>query len=201
MSHARTQTLIIAALCCTILLAGCASREVLAPYSPANVVNVDLSGQWELQGDPVRMERRIQDAIRRTDDVSDGLIVPRRSSQTRRSAASQRVSGGLVHVFFENGRSLKITQTPSALFISFDRAVVEEYRFGENREISVGQATAQRVSGWDGGEYVVETLGRNGMKLSERYALSADGQELTRRVVFRSKQHESVEIVQTFERG
>lgn len=183
-----------------VSIAGCASREVLQPYSADNAANVDFSGEWQLREDPADMERRIQAAIRATDDLPDGIFVRPMQDRNRRSSDSGRASGGLVHVFFETGRSLKITQTPAGLFLSFDRAVVEEFRFGEARQISVGQAEAMRVSGWDGASYVVETLGRNGMKLTERYRLSADRQLLTRRIVFRSKDRETAEVVQTFAR-
>ena len=106
----------------------------------------------------------------------------------------------IVGIFLETGDALKITQTPHALFISFDRAIVEEFRFGENRPINVGQADAIRVSGWEGGDYVVETLGEKRMKLTDRYSLSADGQLLTRHITLRSRQMEEVTIVQKFDR-
>jgi hypothetical protein len=86
----------------------------------------------------------------------------------------------LVHVFLETGKALKVTQTDSGLFFSFDRSVVEEYRFGENREISVGAISAARASGWDGRTYVIETLDEEGAKLIETYRMERGGSILLR---------------------
>jgi hypothetical protein len=71
-----------------------------------------------------------------------------------------------VYVFLETGAYLKVTQTAHALFVSFDRSVVEEFRFGESRIVSVGEVQAQRVTGWQGDSLTVETLDRNVMKLN-----------------------------------
>ena len=105
-----------------------------------------------------------------------------------------------MHVFLETGNSLKVTQTPYALFISFDRAVVEEFRFGENRTVNVGEIEAQRVTGWDGSQLVVETLDKKGMKLTEQFQLLGAGDVLERRITFRNKKLEEQTIVQEFDR-
>lgn len=190
-----------AAVLCLLALAACASREVLLPYPAEPPAAVSFAGTWELRGDLAEIERRLSAAIRQTDGVRDGSLQREPVNPNRPGRRSSgRISGGLVYVFFENGRQLKITQTNSALFVSFDRAVVEEYRFGENREIRVGQASAQRVSGWENGDYVIETLDRNGMKLTERYQLAADGQALTRRVTFRGKNDDTVTVIIMYRR-
>ncbi|NNL54838.1 MAG: hypothetical protein HKP32_06775 [Woeseia sp.] len=180
-------------------LSACASREVLQPLPPDNGAGVSFAGQWQLRGDHRLIEAKLRRAIRDTDGVRDTRPLARsRSPQAQRGDG--RVKGGLVHVFFENGETLKISQTESAIFVSFDRAIVEEYRFGENRVIKVGQAEAQRVSGWAGRDYVIESLDRNGMKLTERYQVSEDRQSLTRSITFRSKAKESVTVIQLFSR-
>ncbi|MDZ7643601.1 MAG: hypothetical protein U5K76_04810 [Woeseiaceae bacterium] len=56
------------------------------------------------------------------------------------------------------------------------------------------------MSGWENGDYVVETLGRNGMKLTERYRLLGGGDELLRRITFRSRAKEAVTVDQHFVR-
>ena len=58
----------------------------------------------------------------------------------------------------ETGKSLKVTQTEHGFFVSLDRSVVEEFGFGENRIVTLGPIEAQRVSGWEGATYIVETL-------------------------------------------
>ncbi len=148
---------------------------------------------------PPAERRRINDAIRKTDGVDDRALYGRPSrSQGRRRSSSFK--GGLVYVFLETGSALKITQTSHALFISFDRSVVEEFRFGENRIISIGEIEAQRVTGWEGNQLVVETLDKNGMKMTEQFQLLDGGNTLERRITFRSRKLEEESIVQEFDR-
>ncbi len=182
------------------LLAGCGAQEVLVPKSGEPPPAVDFSGLWDLRTDPAAERRRLNDAIRRTDGIdSDAILQP---SDVRRDGYVRRNHGGLVHVFLEHGRRLKVTQTDNAIFISFDRAVVEEFRFGENRMVSVGPVRAARVSGWEGDAYVVETLDRNGMKLTERFELADDGETLRRTITLRARNRkDSVTLVQEFDRA
>jgi len=189
-----------AVLCLFVcLLCACAAREILVPKSGAVPEGVDLSGTWRLRKDPGTGPQRINEAIRRTDGVDDRVILRPPEQQNERTAGSRRNPGGLVHVFLETGTTLKVTQTPDGLFLSFDRAVVVEYRFGENREVRVGPVLADRVSGWEGREYVAETLDQNRMKLTERFAL-VNRHTLQRTIVFRSKNNEEETIVQMFDR-
>ena len=183
------------------LLAGCGAQEVLIPKSGDPPAAVDFSGQWKLRTNPAVERRRLNDAIRRTDGIDgDAILQP---ADVRRDGylLERRDHGGLVHVFLEHGRRLKITQTDSAIFISFDRAVVEEFRFGENREVSVGPVVAARVSGWEGDTYVVETLDENGMKLTEQFELADGGETLRRAITLRARNHDSVTVVQEFDRA
>jgi len=187
-----------------LVLYGCASPEVLIPKSAAVPAGVDFSGQWKLRPESTLDQRRINEAIDRTDGVDNTTIMHEMLKQQRAARGGMRraggTKGGLVHLFLETGESLKITQTPYTLFISFDRAVVEEYSFGENRPINIGGADAYRVSGWDGNVYVIETLGEKGMKLTDRYSLADDNKRLIRRITLRSKELEEVTIVQEFDR-
>jgi len=183
---------------------GCASPEVLIPKSGIAPTGVDLSGQWKIYPRSMLKQHHIDEAIDRTDGVDNKRIMRELLKQQRddqrgilRSAGS---SGGLVHVFLKTGKSLKITQTPYALFISFDRAVVLEYRFGENRPINIGEADAHRVSGWQGDTYIIETLGEKRMKLTDSYSLTDDDNRLIRRITLRSKNMEEFTIIQEFHR-
>jgi hypothetical protein len=85
-------------------------------------------------------------------------------------------------VFLRTGSRLKISQTPYGLFVSFDRSVVEEYRFREHRLVNVGPIEADRVSGWVDGRYVIQTLDSDGALLEESYEPQAGGDELVRRI-------------------
>lgn len=192
--------LLVAALC---VLAACASREVLVEKSAAVPEGVDFSGTWALTTDLIDERRKLNTAVRRTDDVKDSDILrdPVFRDESQGRIRPRRVRGGMVHVFLTNGKTLKITQTAGGLFVSFDRAVVEEYRFGENRQVRVGPVMADRVSGWVGDDYVVETLDDSGMKLTERWSLSTDGDTLWRMITLRGKNMEEETVVQTFARA
>ena len=185
------------------VVVACGNPEILAPRDSAVPVTADLSGNWQIQVASARDQRRIREAIRKTDGVDDDAIFGQRKPegpQGGRSSKRSRIKGGLVDVFLELGESLKITQTEHGLFISFDRSVVEEYLFGENRMASVGEVQAQRVTGWEGNTLVIETLDRNKMKLTERFRVIENSQVLERTIDFRSKEMEERSVVQLFDR-
>jgi hypothetical protein len=151
-------------------LIGCAGPDPLPPKSGAVPAGIDLTGQWRLRNDGRDSNRQIQEAERRAAGEEESLVPKsRRSSKRRKSDEIQ------AHVFLESGEFLKLTQTEHGLFISFDRAVVEEYRFGEHRMANVGPVVAERVSGWESGAYVIETRDREGAMLIESYRLADDG--------------------------
>jgi protein involved in polysaccharide export with SLBB domain len=182
-----------------LVVYGCASREVLDPIDGTVPADVDLSGTWRIRSDMAAEQKRLQDAIRKTGGGAGtdfDEIVPGKSNKKKRSK-----KGGLVHVFLETGSLLKITQTPHALYVSFDRSVVEEFRFGENRLISIGEIQAQRVTGWDGNSLVVDTLDKNSTKLRERYEVIDDGRSMQRTITFRNKDLTEESIVQEFARA
>ncbi len=184
-----------------LLLGACSTPEVLEPRDGTVPAGTDLSGNWVMREVTPAERRRISEAINKTDGIDDSEYFKRqRSANNRSRGGSGSFKGGLVYVFLETGTNLKITQTPHTLFISFDRSVVEEFRFGENRLINVGEIVAQRVTGWEDSQLVVETLGKNGMKLTERFRLTDNGKTLHRRITFRSKKLEEETIVQEFDR-
>lgn len=181
----------------------CVAPEVLLPRDGTVPAGVDFSGDWQIQSNQRADQQRLRQAIRRTDGIRDDDLFrrPDRDSTDRdRRSRSSGVKGGLVFVFLETGSSLKVTQTEHGLFISFDRSVVEEYRFGENRIINVGVVEAQRVTGWEGNQLVVETLDKNNMKMTERLELVDAGSVLERTITFRSKEGEEESVVQRFDR-
>ncbi len=184
-----------------LLLGACSTPEVLEPRDGTVPAGTDLSGNWVMREVTPAERRRISEAINKTDGIDDSDYFRRqRSANNRSRGGSGSYKGGMVYVFLETGTNLKITQTPHGLFISFDRSVVEEFRFGENRLINVGEVVAQRVTGWEDSQLVVETLGKNGMKLTERFRLTDNGKTLHRRITFRSKKLEEETIVQEFDR-
>jgi hypothetical protein len=187
-------------------LFACATREVLETKSSLVPAGVDFSGYWTLRDESAAEQERIDRAIgRAAGREPDIFALPpdeRRAGQreSARGSDSRRSHGNLVQVFLQSGKNLKITQNPGGIFISFDRSVVQEFRFGENREVSVGEIVAQRVSGWDGTRYVVESLDRNGGKLTETFYLADGGNTLHRIIVLRDSKAEDVTLNQSFSR-
>jgi hypothetical protein len=179
-------------------LSACASREVLIAKSAVVPDGVDFSGRWTLRPADEETVELIKDA---EVAAAGGLepVVPKTRSSSSQSSKSSK-SGAQVHVFLETGVQLKISQTTSGLFISFDRSIVEEYRFGEKRIITVGPVEADRVSGWEGQVYVIVTLDKDEAKMTERYQLSADHNALIRSILIVRNGREQLNLKQVFER-
>lgn len=158
-----------------LMLAACGAQPELQPKRPGNPEGVDLSGEWILRGAPPRL---VED--------EQTIRMPRANRNTpsgdRNAVRPSRSKGSAVHVFLESGSRLQVTQTDYGLFFSFDRAIVEEYNFGENRTVSVGPIEAQRVSGWEGRSFVIETMDDKGNVLYESWTLRDDPRVLVRDV-------------------
>jgi hypothetical protein len=160
-----------------LLMAGCAAAPQLEPRPGGNPMQVDLSGQWILrggEGPAVTKEQTIRMPPSSSRRTQSGMRPDRGKPRSKDSS---------VHVFLESGSNLKVTQTDYGLFFSFDRAIVEEYNFGENRLVNVGPIEAQRVSGWDGRSFVVETMDAEGNVLTETWSLDEKGRVLVRDLV------------------
>lgn len=185
-------TLLITALA---ILSACVAREELVAKSATVPAGIDLSGLWQLHVDSQDTVKRISEAERKAAGGGDNSIL----KPGRRSKGSSS-KGTFVHVFLETGKSLKVTQNDFGLFISFDRAIVEEYRFGEKRSISVGPILADRVSGWQGNRYVIETLDEDGAKLTETYRLDDNGSKLIRTILIVYRDAGLLDLQQVFDR-
>ena len=142
-------------------------------------------------------ERRIRESEHRSSGGIEEAVAPARrdGSRSRRGA-----DGPSVFVFLRTGSKLKVTQTPYGLFISFDRSVVEEYRFREHRLVNVGPIEADRASGWQDGRYVIQTLDIEGALLQESYALESGGEVLVRSVSVVYDEEEILSLRQAFDR-
>jgi hypothetical protein len=188
--------------CLLVLLAGCIAPEVLDPRDGTVPPGVDFSGDWRIRSNYREDQRRLARAISRTDGIDDREIFePSQDMSSSRSSRRGRAKGGLVYVFLETGEFLRITQTEHALFISFDRSVVEEFRFGEYRMVTVGAAEAQRATGWEGDALIVDTLDRNRMKMTDRFELLEGGRFLQRTITLRSDDGETESLVQQYARA
>ncbi len=167
----------------TLVLAACAGAGPprLEPVGDVIPAGVSLEGRWQLRGAPGDAERRI------------------RRSEYRSSSGKRGAEEPSVYVFLRTGSRLKITQTLYGLFISFDRSVVEEYRFREHRRVNVGPLEADRASGWVDGKYVIRTLDGEGALLEEGYALESSG-TLVRSVSITYRNEEVLSLRQVFDR-
>jgi hypothetical protein len=180
----------IALLIALSAIAGCAAKEVLQPLPNSSVApdGVDFSGTWVMRDDESDGQRSINRAVSQVGGSSVN------------SSSKSGSKNGRVQVFLETGSQLKIIQTPDGFFVSLDRSVVEEFRFGENRIINIGEIEAQRVSGWDGPVYTVITLDSNGMKMIDRFWLGDNIDVLLREITFLGRNNEQATVNQFFDR-
>jgi hypothetical protein len=177
------------------VLGGCGSKPVLETKSPAVPAGVDLTGYWSLRNDSRAGRRR--DAA-----GSDETLVLMTGNHSRERSNRQRsASGASAHIFLEFGESLKITQTHYGVFVSYDRSIVEEFTFGENRLVTVGPIEATRVSGWEGNGFVVETLDDTATTLYETWHVEEGGSILIRDIRISQSDHDSFVLQQVFDRS
>jgi hypothetical protein len=186
----KTLVLMLAA----ILVAGCVAPPQLTPRPGGNPLQVDLSGQW-----------RLRDAGERAASEEKTIRIPPPTGTGRQTYRRLRThesppAGAAVGVFLQSGKLLKVTQTDYGLFFSFDRAIVEEYNFGENRKVNVGPIEAQRVSGWQGRTFVAETMDEDGNVLTESWRLEEGGSLLVRDIAIGDASGTEFAVQQAFSR-
>lgn len=174
----------------SLALAACVSTAPprLTPIGGPIPDAVSLAGRWQLQ-------QSATDVAQRPDAGLQDVMTPARRDRSRPVAEGPSVS-----VFLRSGNRLKISQTPYGLFISFDRSVVEEYRFHEHRRVNVGPIEADRVSGWVDDRYVIRTLDSDGALLEESYALQAGDEVLLRNLSIVHNNREILALRQLYDR-
>ena len=182
-----------------VAFAACVSqqRPLLTPVGDVIPAGVSLAGHWQLREGTDEAQRRIREAEYRSSGGLEGAAAPARRDRSR---SRRDDDGPSVYVFIRTARKLKITQTPDGMFISFDRSVVEEYRFREHRIVNVGPIEADRASGWEDGKYIIRTLDIKGALLQETYALDDGGQVLVRVVTVVYDDEELLSLRQVFDR-
>lgn len=177
------------------ILTACVAGPILEPKSAAVPTGVDLSGQWQLRDETADVEKQVNAAGREAAGAGEDIVRIARKGESSRSK-----NASLLHVFLESGSQLKVTQTPYGIFVSFDRAIVEEYTFGEHRPVNVGPVVAERVSGWENRRFVVETADKKGNKLIEHYWLDAGNDTLHRQITLFKKDTVDLDVEQVFTR-
>ena len=191
-----TLSRLVALAVVALVVSSCAGRDPLPAKSGTVPAGVDLSGRWQLRDGGQETSRAISDIEREASGADEDLI----PKSSRKTSSRRKSDDTQVHVFLETGEVLKITQVERGLFVSFDRAIVEEYRFGEQRMVNVGPVVADRVSGWENGAYVIETRDKEGAMLIETYRL--DGKDVmirTIRIVHKDKS--KLDVQQVFDRA
>ncbi len=194
--HMKRNSIRFICLACVLVIAACAQRPELLPRSAATPAGVDLSGSW-------RIRVAAAGPLAREGEQPQTIQIPQRSSSRRPQEQRRQPRSGSadVWIFLETGKILRITQTRDGLFISFDRSVVEEYTFGENRTVSVGPIEAQRVSGWVGHDLVLDTMDEQGAVLTEIWALEEGGAVLVRDITVTQGAQQLFSAQQVFDKA
>ena len=182
------------------LLSSCASIEELDKYSNKNTSKTDLNGSWEFIGNFEDNKKSIASAVKKTSDVIYQSIKTTGVFDRNNLSKVKPNSRGVAHLFFENSKKIKITQTNYSLFINFNRSIVEEYSFGEVKKITLGNVIARRSSGWVNNSYRIETLDDYGMKITEEYKLTGSSNNLERMLIFRDRDLNEIRILQIYQK-
>ena len=182
----------------SVIFSACGTpKPKLTPIDQAIPAGISFAGQWISQDTGDDSRRQIREAGQRAAGRIEDALSPTRQQSSRSRNAKDTPS---VQVFLETGRNLKITQTVDGLFVSFDRSVVEEYRFREHRTVNVGPIEAERVSGWRNGTYEILTIDEQGALLTDKYVLLEDGEVLERSFSIVYKEEELLSVRQLFDR-
>tara|TARA_Y100000389_G_scaffold201599_1_gene244720 strand:- start:6788 stop:7366 length:579 start_codon:yes stop_codon:yes gene_type:complete len=170
-----------------LILIGCASKDIILETKETSApIGVDFSGLWQIKHE--------------SNSISP--FFNNRSLGNLENNLSRRQNShlnSLIKLFFESGKSLKISQTEFSLFISYDRSVVEEYTFGEDRLVSIGPIKARRASGWQDSAFVVDTIDESGTILSESWRLNLNDMTLVREIKITIGETETYKNRQSYE--
>jgi|TARA_B100001094_G_scaffold329_1_gene321 hypothetical protein len=180
-----------------MILNGCATPETPNKFGLLENSAINMNGYWEYIGDYNENEKQIISAIKDSSGVVYRAIKTTGVFDGKSNEKVRKNSRGVAHLFFENSKKIQITQTNYSIFINFDRSIVEEYSFGELKKIQLGNVSAMRSSGWVDKSYFIETLDAYGMKITEKYSLTANN-NLERIIIFRDNKMNDVKIEQLY---
>ena len=180
-----------------MILNGCATPETPNKFGLLENSTINMNGYWEYIGDYNENEKQIISAIKDSSGVVYRAIKTTGVFDGKSNEKVRKNSRGVAHLFFENSKKIQITQTNYSIFINFDRSIVEEYSFGELKKIQLGNVSAMRSSGWVDKSYFIETLDAYGMKITEKYSLTANN-NLERIIIFRDNKMNDVKIEQLY---
>jgi hypothetical protein len=174
-----------------LLLSGCSAAGRLASDTPRGI---DLSGTWRLNRSASDDPRKIMERLRNrrepapprsadgTYDPDDGSAKDDRgrgpdNRSSGRDARERGVPGDFLVDVAQGRGLLRIEQRPTVLVIEYG-VRVRRFTPGGSSVVSVASGVADQRAGWNGGEFVIETSGRDRPTIVERFSLSADRSQL-----------------------
>jgi len=177
------------------ILTSCSAPESLSPFNEIQDEHLNIEGIWHFNGKYNESIKIFNKSLSQFmgDRLSNGNIY-----STSQNRSIKKLSKYNAHLFIRNAEIIKITHNKFSLFIDFNRSVVEEYNHNRVEKINIGEASAFRSSGWKGEAYYIETLDSNGLKVTELFSLSDDGNTLNRKIIYRNEKQEEFIIRQSF---
>lgn len=177
---------------CILLLAGCSAPPDLIAFGAARTSETDFTGSWHRN-----------ESINPTNLPAVPLEADQQQAAQKRRPSSRPKGPGLA-IFYDglylSAKNIRMTQDETVLFVKFDLARVEEYRFGEKRLANIGPLSILRVSGWEGDQYVVRSVTDDGTNVEDRYYLSNNGLRLHRVVSVEGRDQSKNTVRQVFDR-
>ena len=173
----------------------CSAPESLLPFNEIRDENLSIEGVWHFNNkynESIKLSNKSLSQFM-GDRMTNGNIY-----STSQNRPINKFSKYNAHLFIRNAEIIKITHNKFSLFIDFNRSIVEEYNHNRVEKISIGEASAFRSSGWKGETYYIETLDSNGLKITESFNLSNDGNVLNRKIIYRNEKQEELIITQSF---
>ena len=177
------------------LIMSCSAPESLLPFNEIRDENLSIEGVWHFNNkynESIRLSNKSLSQFM-GDRMTNGNIY-----STSENRPINKFSKYNAHLFIRNAEIIKITHNKFSLFMDFNRSIVEEYNHNRVEKISIGEASAFRSSGWRGETYYIETLDSNGLKITESFNLSNDGNVLNRKIIYRNEKQEELIITQSF---
>lgn len=183
-------------LLCLLLFSSCASPPDLLAFGQSITADVDLTGSWQ-RDDTISDAKlpRLESITNATQEPDPGRRVPSKTKKSKGPGAAVLLDG-----LYLSAKKLRVTQESTAIFVKFDLARVEEYRFGEKRELNVGPIAVLRVSGWEDDRYYIKSITDQHVLIEERYYMSDNGLRLHRDVQIEGKNIPLRTVRQVFNR-
>ena len=98
--------------------------------------------------------------------------------------------------------TLVIEQSPDKLRMKYGDRDSTYHGFDTTRYVQFAGQDAERLSGWQNQDFLIETSNEQGMKITERFALSEDGQQMTHTIEINAERLPSaVSITRVFDRA